>query len=90
MTLPDMSGHAVTERLRLAARLADLRTGRRCAAKADMSTHAVTLRLRQVEALRRLCVRLASLGAGAGGPGQPPPTGPGTAAPARRRSPAPR
>jgi hypothetical protein len=64
MTLPDMAARAVTERLRLAARLADLRTGRRCAAKADMSSRGVTSRLREVEALRRLCVRLASIGAG--------------------------
>lgn len=59
MSIPSMSRSSVTERLRKVASLADLTPSRRLVYKIDMSPGAVTARLRQVEALRRLCLRLA-------------------------------
>ncbi len=51
--------HAVSARLREAARLSDLRTG--IASKVDMSASAVSARLRQQAALRTACLRFGLL-----------------------------
>ncbi len=75
---PEMSAAAVSERLRAAARLSDLRIGRRLDAKLDMSAAGVTARLREASALLALCRRLEEigrangLGAGAGEAGSRP------------------
>jgi hypothetical protein len=57
----DMSGAAISARLRQASLLADLRTENRLHGKVDMSPPAISRRLREVEQLRRLCLDLAAL-----------------------------
>lgn len=56
-----MSPEALTERLRIASDLADLRTERRLHGKIDMSAAGILARLREVEQLRRTCLGLARL-----------------------------
>ncbi len=66
------SARAVTERLRAAARLSDLRRGPE--SKVDMSASAVTRRLRQQAALRASCLAWGRLlPRDSGGDGTPPP-----------------
>jgi hypothetical protein len=57
-----MDAASVTARLREVALDTDLTTGTRLDAMIDMSPRAMTARLREVEALRRLCARLAEAG----------------------------
>ncbi len=58
----DYSPPAVTERLREADCLSDLRTANRLACKVDMSPTAVTRRLRTVSMLRDDCLELVRIG----------------------------
>ena len=57
----DMSGAAISARLRHASLLSDLSTEKRLHGKVDMSPAAIARRLREVEQLRRLCLKLAAL-----------------------------
>lgn len=56
-----MSAEAITERLRRASDLADLRSERRLHAKIDMTAGGILARLREVEQLRRTCLALGRL-----------------------------
>lgn len=58
--MPD--ARSVSDRLRCAARLADLRPERRLLAKIGMRPEQVAARLRSAAALRDLCLRLGEIG----------------------------
>ena len=53
-----MTAQAITDRLRMASALSDLRPDRRLEAKLDMTREGITRRLRQVAALLSLTSKL--------------------------------
>jgi len=55
----DMSPASISERIRVASELSDLRADLRLHSKIDYSPEGVSRRIREVSELRRLCLSLA-------------------------------